>query len=84
MEIVRAHTACFTGHRHEKLHISEEKTMDQLKTKIERAYTEGYICFITGMVRGGDIWAAELVLDMKKEHPEIHLICAIHYPDFEK
>lgn len=35
------------------------------------------------MARGVDIWAAELVLALKAQHPEIRLICALPHPDFE-
>lgn len=40
--------------------------------------------FITGMARGVDIWAAEIVLKLRKEHGDIKLICASPYEGFEK
>ena len=75
---------CFTGHRPEKLNISERKVKELLKTAIIDAINDGYITFISGMARGIDIWSAEIVLELKKKFPEIHLICAIPYDGFEK
>ncbi len=47
----------------------------------------GYDTFITGMQRGVDLWAAQLVLDFKKHYPYLKLICAMPYrghgEDFE-
>ena len=39
---------------------------------------------ISGMARGTDIWAAEIVLQRRSQNPEIRLICALPYPRFEK
>ena len=36
------------------------------------------------MAQGVDIWAGELVLEFKGIHPDIHIICALPHPDFEK
>lgn len=83
-KIERKNTVCFTGHRPEKLHMAEKEVIDRLKTEIEQAYVEGYFCFISGMARGVDIWAAEIVLELRKMHPEVSLVCAVPYPDFEK
>ena len=56
---------CFTGHRPEKLNISERKVKELLKTAIIDAINDGYITFISGMARGIDIWSAEIVLELK-------------------
>lgn len=40
--------------------------------------------FISGMARGSDIWAAEIVLQMRSEGFEIKLICALPYNGFEE
>ena len=62
----------------------EQKVKELLKTAIIDAINDGYITFISGMARGIDIWSAEIVLELKKKFPEIHLICAIPYDGFEK
>lgn len=40
--------------------------------------------FISGMARGVDIWAAEIVLRIRSEGEDIKLICASPYRGFEK
>lgn len=80
----RKHCICFTGHRPEKLHSDESAIRTILGSAVDEAIRDGYTTFITGMARGVDIWAAELVLERKETDPEIRLICALPYPDFEK
>lgn len=36
------------------------------------------------MAEGVDTWAAEKVLERKKKNPNLHLICALPHPGFEK
>ena len=36
-----------------------------------------------GMARGVDIWAAEIVLNLRKKNKDLHLICASPYEKFE-
>lgn len=80
----RQHRCCFTGHRPEKLAIAKEALLQRLEAEIARALTDGMYVFISGMARGVDIWAAQLVLKQRKQNPEIKLICACPFPDFEK
>ena len=80
---LRKHRCCFTGHRPEKLNESERKVVSLLKAEIEKAIDDGFVTFISGMARGVDIWAAEIVLRMKEEGKPVHLICAIPYDGFE-
>lgn len=75
---------CFTGHRPGKLYMSEMHVKHALAAAIDSAYEDGYRTFITGMAQGVDIWAGELVLEFKGIHPDIHIICALPHPDFEK
>lgn len=80
----RAKRACFTGHRPHKLHgCSEEQTKAMLRTEIQKAYDDGFRTFITGMAMGVDIWAGELVLELRDTHPDVHLICALPHENFE-
>lgn len=75
---------CFTGHRPEKLHHDEAAVCSILKNAIDEAMADGFTTFISGMARGVDIWAAEIVLERKKINPGVRLICALPHPNFEK
>lgn len=79
----RMHRCCFTGHRPEKLQASEAEVVAVLRSAIQKAIDDGFKTFISGMSRGVDIWAAEVVLAFRKADPNIHLICALPHPDFE-
>ncbi len=80
----RLNRCCFTGHRPEKLHSSESLVKIALEKEIWRAYQEGFRTFLTGMARGTDIWSGELILRLRSSHQDVHLICALPHPDFEK
>ena len=80
----RQHRCCFTGHRPEKLNVSESFVKESLEKEIHRAITDGMNVFITGMARGTDIWAALIVLKLREVNPDIKLMCACPHPDFEK
>ena len=81
---MRMHRVCFTGHRPEKLNMTEGKVKSALLTAIMQAIQDGFNVFISGMARGVDIWAAEIVLELREENPNIKLICASPYEGFEK
>ena len=76
------HCCCFTGHRPEKLHVAEGVVLQQLDAAITAALEDGYTTFISGMAKGVDIWAAELVLELRRLRPNISLICAVPYKGF--
>ena len=80
---LRLHRCCFTGHRPEKLNTSEKEVKAALRKQIDQAVHDGFKVFITGMARGVDLWAAEIVLDLRKRNKEIRLICAIPHEGFE-
>ena len=80
---LRLHRCCFTGHRPEKLNTSEKEVKAALRKQIDQAVHDGFKVFITGMARGVDLWAAEIVLDLRKRNKEIRLICAIPHDGFE-
>lgn len=80
---LRLHRCCFTGHRPEKLNTSEKEVKAALRKQIDQAVHDGFTVFITGMARGVDLWAAEIVLDLRKRNKEIRLICAIPHNGFE-
>ena len=80
----RKHRLCFTVHRPEKLHSDEAAVCTVLSNAIDAAISDGFRTFITGMARGVDIWAAEIVLARRVQNQDIRLICALPHPDFEK
>ena len=80
----RLRCCCFTGHRPDKLTYGECEIKSLLSKAIDEATKNGYVTFITGMAQGTDIWAAEVILDKKKQNQNLRLVCAIPHPDFEK
>ena len=80
----RMHRVCFTGHRPEKLKQSESVIVKALETAIKEAISDGKNVFISGMARGVDIWAAEIVLRLRNEGQNVKLICASPYEGFER
>lgn len=80
----RAHRVCFTGHRPEKLTRFEWLIKRDLEKQIRQASADGLDVFITGMARGVDIWAAEIVLKLRCKGAPIMLICACPYEGFEE
>ena len=81
---LRKHRCCFTGHRPEKLMASESVIKAALAGEIDLAIRDGFTTFISGVARGVDLWAAELVLDRRAGNPAIKLICASPYKGFER
>lgn len=81
---LKKHRCCFTGHRPEKLGVSEKEAKKLLKQAIQQAIEDGYTTFISGMARGIDMWAAEIVLEERKANETVKLICASPYKGFEK
>ena len=81
---LRRHRCCFTGHRPHKLHQPEWVVVASLEECIRDAIDAGFVTFISGMAWGVDIWAAEIVLKLKKEGYPIHLIAAIPHEGFER
>ena len=80
----RMHRVCFTGHRPEKLKRDEKSIMNDLEKEIRKAVADGLNVFITGMARGVDIWAAQIVLKLRDEGCNVRLICACPYEGFER
>lgn len=84
MGIDLSKTCCFSGHRPEKANMKEQDIKFRLGIEIDKAVKDGYTTFISGMARGVDIWAAELVLEKKRVNKDIKLICAQPYEYFSK
>ena len=80
----RTHRVCFTGHRPEKLIRSERNIRKDLEQQIRQAIADGLNVYISGMARGVDIWAAQIVIRLRSEGYPVKLICACPYDGFEK
>lgn len=80
----RTHRACFTGHRPEKLTMPESVVIEGLEREIRAAIADGITVFISGMARGVDIWAAEIVLQFRDKDEDVKLICASPFEGFER
>ena len=81
---LRKHRCCFTGHRPHKIGMDEKTVKELLRKAIKEAIADGFVTFISGMAHGVDLWAAEIVLEERKNNSFIHLICASPYEGFEK
>ena len=79
----RMHRVCFTGHRPEKLTRSDRAIRRDLEKEIRQAVADGLNVFITGMARGVDVWAAQIVLMLRDEGCDVKLMCACPYDGFE-
>ena len=82
---VQGKTCAFTGHRPQSLPFGFDESdkrctslksvmRDQIVALIEN---EGVTHFITGMALGVDMYAAEIVLDLKSKYPHITLESAL-------
>ncbi len=77
-------TACFTGHRSQKLPWRFDETdkrclkmKETLRFEIEKAMQKGYKTFLCGMALGFDMICAETVLELKSEYSDVKLIGAL-------
>ena len=80
----RMHRVCFTGHRPEKLTQHVKSITKDLEKEIRQATADGLNVFITGMARGVDIWAAQIVLMLRDEGYDVKLMCVCPYEGFER
>jgi len=80
----------FTGHRPAKFGGYDEdryrivKTKELLRANIIASIEDGCDGFITGMAMGIDIWAAEIVLELKEQYPHIKLVAAVPFEGQQK
>ena len=77
------HACSFTGHRPERLEMRPNRVISWLEEQIGKAVDDGYTDFVSGMQRGVDIWAAEIVLRLKQEGKPVRLICACAWKGME-
>ncbi len=75
MEITRDLSVAFTGHRR-----YAGQCEGALRAAVGQLYDRGFRCFWSGMAVGFDLAAAEAVLALRRERPEIRLHCAVPFP----
>ena len=80
----RATSCCFTGHRPSHLPWGSNELdprcralKQELRYRLKGIYDAGYRHFICGMALGCDMYFAEAVLKLRKEHPDVSLEAAI-------
>lgn len=85
-KITRETTVCFTGHRTEKLPDGGDENSPvtkAIKSLLYKAVSDciddGCKCFVTGLARGIDLWAGEIVLDQKARGKDIRLTAVFPY-----
>lgn len=82
-------TAAITGYEISKiLETSLElnlltNLMNRLTRVIKELYDSGYSTFISDLNEGFEMMAAESVVKLKNEYPDIKLIAVIQYPGYE-
>lgn len=88
IEFTKEKTACFTGHRPEKLPDKGDRNSTATKiiksmiyAQIQNAIDDGYDTFIVGMQRGVDLWAGEAVLSVMPKAP-VSLVSVLPFKDF--
>lgn len=79
---LRSLSVSFTGHRH--LSESEESLLPRLKMEVLRAYQAGKRFFMTGGAIGFDTLAAEVVLQLKKQLPDLALRVIVPFDGQDK
>lgn len=82
--IAREKCCAFTGHRPEKIYGKEAYVITELRKEIIAAIEDGYTTFVSGGSRGVDLWAADVVLELQRNNKDIHLVCAIPFPNFDE
>lgn len=77
MECTPAQTCCFTGHRN--LPVRRVPVIQEaLRRRVLLLLTEGVLYYKVGGAVGFDTLAAEVLLSLRPEHPEMHV--ALYYP----
>lgn len=83
-QIMNGNSCAFTGHRPKKLPWKYDETdarcitlKNTLADIIASLADAGYTDFLSGMAEGTDTWAAQAVLELKKENPALKLLCIL-------
>ncbi len=73
-------TCAFTGHRD----VRDDLDIKALTELVQTFIDGGIDTFLSGMARGFDLIAAEVVLKLKEKNPHIKLIACVPCPNQEK
>ena len=73
---MKEYTVCFTGHRKMPLEKRDILAL-RLKAILVKLINDGYIYFQAGGALGFDTLAAQIVLDLKSNYPQINLILVL-------
>lgn len=73
-------TCSFTGHRE----VKDDLDIGLLNNTVKDFIEEGYDTFLSGMAMGFDLIAASVVLNLKKDYPNIKLIACVPCSDQER
>ena len=73
---------CFTGHRPGKLMITEGQVRERLKSAVAQAVCDGFTTYLSGMAKGTDLIAAEIILRLRENDPRLKLVCAMPFEGF--
>lgn len=78
------YTCAFTGHRPKSFPWKYDETArdcvllkEVLAEQIAALADRGVTGWLSGMAQGTDVWAAEIVLDLKKKNPALRLHCIL-------
>lgn len=55
------------------------RLLSVLRLHISDAIGAGYNTFLVGMARGVDLWAADIITEIKRKDPSVRLICVMPY-----
>jgi len=64
------------------LRIPENRLALLLEAEIRKAISSGFTTYITGMAKGTDLVAGEIVLRLREQDDRLKLICALPHPGF--
>ena len=85
-DIIRSRTVCFSGHRPEKLPLNGDSGANVIRylksilyKEVLDSITAGYDRFITGLARGVDLWAGEILMELKEDGEKISIIAVKPY-----
>lgn len=73
---------CFTGHRPDKCTRTKQEIRNELTVAINNAIRKGITTFISGGAEGVDTWAAEIILELRKENAQLKLVLALPNEDW--
>lgn len=85
MKFAKERSVSFTGYRTQKIERSSqdpcvmEKTKEELFKTVKALHAEGYTSFLSGMAEGFDLAAAQAVLQLRDECPDVELIAVIPF-----